>query len=153
MTPPSFFLEIFGKFYESSERIYVESSHLVSSFPLKSKKISFDKVYSSSSVRTEITCSVGLEGIHDFKKVTFLDDLYHASAEHLEDFLQRNLSEESILVVGHNPGLSDVVSHLTHRDIYLRTCDLISLESKENDSKLLCNLCWSWSPKKGFIEN
>ena len=35
---------------------------------LKSKKISFDKVYSSSSVRAEITCSVGLEGIHDFEK-------------------------------------------------------------------------------------
>ena len=91
--------------------------------------------------------------IFQFEKVTFLDDLYHASAEHLEDFLQRNLSEESILVVGHNPGLSDVVSHLTHRDIYLRTCDLIALESKENHSKLLWNLRWSWSPKKGFIEN
>ncbi len=130
----------------------LKNSEMLNAF-LKSKKISFDKVYSSSSVRTEITCSVSLEGIHDFEKVTFLDDLYHASAEHLEDFLQRKLSEESILVVGHNPGLSDIVSHLTHRDIYLRTCDLISLESKENDSKLLCNLLWSWSPKKGFIEN
>ena len=130
----------------------LKNSEMLNAF-LKSKKISFDKVYSSSSVRTEITCSVGLEGIYDFEKVTFLDDLYHASAEHLEDFLQRKLSEESILVVGHNPGLSDVVSHLTHRDIYLRTCDLISLESKVNDSKLLCDLRWSWSPKKGFIEN
>jgi len=81
-----------------------------------------------------------------------LDDLYHASAEHLEDFLQRELSEESVLIVGHNPGISDVVSHLIHRDIYLRTCDLINLELKD-DSELSCNLCWSWSPKKGFIEN
>ena len=130
----------------------LKNSEMLNAF-LKSKRISFDKVYSSSSVRTEITCSVGLEGIYDFEKVTFLDDLYHASAEHLEDFLQRKLDDESVLVVGHNPGLSNVVSHLTHRDIYLRTCDLISLEPKVNDSKLLCNLLWSWSPKKGFIEN
>jgi phosphohistidine phosphatase len=129
----------------------LKNSEMLNSF-LKSKKISFDKVYSSSSVRTEITCLVGLEGIYDFEKVTFLDDLYHASAEHLEDFLQRELSEESVLIVGHNPGISDVVSHLSHRDIYLRTCDLISLELKD-DSELSCNLCWSWSPKKGFIEN
>ena len=130
----------------------LKNSEMLNAF-LKSKKISFDNVYSSSSLRTEITCSVGLEGIYDFEKVTFLDDLYHASAKYLEDFLQSKLSEKSVLVVGHNPGLSDVVSHLTHRDIYLRTCDLISLESNENDPKLLCNLCWSWGPKKGFIEN
>jgi len=129
----------------------LKNSEMLNAF-LKSKKISFDKVYSSSSVRTEITCLIGLEGIYDFEKVTFLDDLYHASAEHLEDFLQRELSEESVLIVGHNPGISDVVSHLIHRDIYLRTCDLINLELKD-DSELSCNLCWSWSPKKGFIEN
>ena len=129
----------------------LKNSEMLNAF-LKSKKISFDKVYSSSSVRTEITCLIGLEGIYDFQKVTFLDDLYHASAEHLEDFLQRELSEESVLIVGHNPGISDVVSHLIHRDIYLRTCDLINLELKD-DFELSCNLCWSWSPKKGFIEN
>ena len=129
----------------------LKNSEMLNAF-LKSKKISFDKVYSSSSVRTEITCLIGLEGIYDFEKVTFLDDLYHASAEHLEDFLQRELSEESVLIVGHNPGISDVVSHLIHRDIYLRTCDLINLELKD-DSELSFNLCWSWSPKKGFIEN
>ena len=130
----------------------LKNSEMLNAF-LKAKKISFDNVYSSSSLRTEITCSVGLEGIYDFEKVTFLDDLYHASAKYLEDFLQSKLSEKSVLVVGHNPGLSDIVSHLTHRDIYLRTCDLISLEPNENDPKLLCNLCWSWGPKKGFIEN
>jgi len=130
----------------------LKNSEMLNAF-LKSKKTTFSKVYSSSSVRTQITCSVSLEGVYDFEKVSFLDDLYHASAEYLEDFLQSKLSEESVLFVGHNPGLSDLVSHLTHRDIYLRTCDLISLESKKNDSKLLCNLRWSWSPKKGFIEN
>jgi phosphohistidine phosphatase len=130
----------------------LKNSEMLNAF-LKSKKITFSKVYSSSSVRTEMTCSVGLEGVYDFEKVAFLDDLYHASAEHLEDFLKCKSNEESVLVVGHNPGLSNAVSHLTHRDIYLRTCDLISLEPKENDFKLFCNLSWSWSPKKGFIEN
>ena len=130
----------------------LKNSEMLNAF-LKSKKISFDKVYSSSSVRTEITCSVGLEGIYNFERITFLDDLYHASAEYLEDFLKNKVSEGSVLVVGHNPGLSDVVSHLTHKDIYLRTCDLISIESVVNISKQLCNLCWYWSPKKGFIEN
>jgi phosphohistidine phosphatase len=130
----------------------LKNSEMLNAF-LKSKKISFDKVYSSSSVRTEITCSVGLEGIYNFERITFLDDLYHASAEYLEDFLKNKVSEGSVLVVGHNPGLSDVVSHLTHKDIYLRTCDLISIESEVNISKQLCNLCWYWSPKKGFIEN
>ena len=45
----------------------LKNSEMLNAF-LKSKKISFDKVYSSSSVRTEITCSVGLEGIYDFEK-------------------------------------------------------------------------------------
>ena len=62
----------------------LKNSEMLNAF-LKSKKISFDKVYSSSSVRTEITCSVGLEGIHDFEKVTFLDDLYHACLLYTSD--------------------------------------------------------------------
>tara|TARA_B100001109_G_scaffold49665_1_gene39984 strand:+ start:83 stop:562 length:480 start_codon:yes stop_codon:yes gene_type:complete len=120
---------------------------------LKSEKIFFDTVYSSSSVRTEITCSVGLEGVFEFNKITFLDDLYHASAEFLKDFLSSKAQGESVLIVGHNPGLSQIMSYLSKKDIYLRTCDLISLESKQSDSKLTYNLCWSWNPKRGFIEN
>lgn len=120
---------------------------------LKSEKIFFDTVYSSSSVRTEITCSVGLEGVFEFNKITFLDDLYHASAEFLKDFLSNKAQGESVLIVGHNPGLSQIMSYLLKKDIYLRTCDLISLESKQSDSKLTYNLCWSWNPKRGFIEN
>ena len=130
----------------------LKNSEMLNAF-LKSKKVSFDKVYSSSSVRTEITCSVVLEGIFEFDKVSFLDDIYHASAEYLKNFLQDKTLQESVLIVGHNPGLSDLVSYLSKRDIYLRTCDLVCLESKRSDSTLVFNLHWFWNPKKGFIEN
>ena len=130
----------------------LKNSEMLNAF-LKSKKVSFDKVYSSSSVRTEITCSVVLEGIFEFDKVSFLDDIYHASAEYLKNFLQDKTLQESVLIVGHNPGLSDLVSYLSKRDIYLRTCDLVCLESKQIDSTLVFNLHWFWNPKKGFIEN
>ena len=130
----------------------LKNSEMLNAF-LKSKKVSFDKVYSSSSVRTEITCSVVLEGIFEFDKVSFLDDIYHASAEYLKNFLQDKTLQESVLIVGHNPGLSDLVSYLSKRDIYLRTCDLVCLESKQSDSTLVFNLHWFWNPKKGFIEN
>ena len=130
----------------------LKNSEMLNAF-LKSKKVSFDKVYSSSSVRTEITCSVVLEGIFEFDKISFLDDFYPASAEYLKNFLQDKTLQESVLIVGHNPGLSDLVSYLSKRDIYLRTCDLVCLESKQSDSKLVFNLHWFWNPKKGFIEN
>ena len=130
----------------------LKNSEMLNAF-LKSKKVSFDKVYSSSSVRTEITCSVVLEGIFEFDKISFLDDFYHASAEYLKNFLLDKTLQESVLIVGHNPGLSDLVSYLSKRDIYLRTCDLVCLESKQSDSTLVFNLHWFWNPKKGFIEN
>ena len=64
----------------------LKNSEMLNAF-LKSKKISFDKVYSSSSVRTEITCSVGLEGIYDIEKnpLTWLDTMLNA-VEHMNFF-------------------------------------------------------------------
>ena len=74
----------------------LKNSEMLNAF-LKSKKISFDKVYSSSSVRTEITCSVGLEGIYDFEKVTFLDDLVDEVESRMLTFLYFRILFERIL--------------------------------------------------------
>ena len=60
--------------------------------------------------------------------VNYSEDLYLTSRSNLIHFLSELKHTDDVLIVGHNYGISDLVSYLTEHDIELRTGEYIELE-------------------------
>ena len=102
-----------------------------------SKKIdNVDLLISSSSKRTRLTADFFIESIK-INKISFIDDLYHSSSENIINKLKKiSNTHESIMVIGHNPGLTDLVNKLTSINLYnLPTCGvaIVNLNIKNWD--------------------
>ena len=102
-----------------------------------SKKIdNVDLLISSSSKRTRLTADFFIELIK-INKISFIDDLYHSSSENIINKLKKiSNTHESIMVIGHNPGLTNLVNKLTSINLYnLPTCGvaIVNLNIKNWD--------------------
>ena len=102
-----------------------------------SKKIdNVDLLISSSSKRTRLTADFFIESIK-INKISFIDDLYHSSSENIINKLKKiSNTYESIMVIGHNPGLTNLVNKLTSINLYnLPTCGvaIVNLNIKNWD--------------------
>lgn len=102
-----------------------------------SKKIDkVDLLFSSSSKRTRLTADFFIEVIN-IKKINFMDELYHSSSENIINILKKiSSTKKSVMVIGHNPGLTDLVNKLTSINLYnLPTCGvaIINLNIKNWD--------------------
>jgi phosphohistidine phosphatase len=81
----------------------------------------------SSAVRTRQTLDQ-IKALFADVPVTFLDELYLASAGELLKIINELQSPEDILLIGHNEGISELASELSAGFILLKTCGLVSLE-------------------------
>lgn len=73
-----------------------------------------DKVYCSPSRRTMETCSIFVEHVNYTIPVQYENDIYEASVEKLFKILTAsNDQETSILMIGHNPGISYLYDYLS----------------------------------------
>ena len=102
-----------------------------------SKKIdNVDLLISSSSKRTRLTADFFIKLIK-INKISFIDDLYHSSSENIINKLKKiSNTHESIMLIGHNPGLTDLVNKLTSINLYnLPTCGvaIVNLNIKNWD--------------------
>lgn len=59
----------------------------------------------------------------------YLEDLYLASHREILSILTAFTDKKSILVIGHNDGISDLASHLTEQDVQLPTCGYVKIAS------------------------
>ena len=95
-----------------------------------------DLLISSSSKRTRLTADFFIKLIK-INKISFIDDLYHSSSENIISKLKKiSNTYESIMVIGHNPGLTDLVNKLTSINLYnLPTCGvaIVNLNIKNWD--------------------
>ena len=79
---------------------------------LHKNNISFKNTLCSSSRRTRETISIINEvSSHLVDEINYLDSLYHASSNKIKEIIQ-NYSNKSLLIVGHNPGISELISDL-----------------------------------------
>ncbi len=79
---------------------------------LRKNNINFENTLCSSSQRTRETISIINEvSPHSIDEVNYLDSLYHASSNKIKEIVQ-NCSNKSLLIVGHNPGVSELISDL-----------------------------------------
>ena len=84
-----------------------------------SKKIKYvDLLISSSSKRTKLTSNFFIDKININKK-EYRDDFYHSSSENIISILAKiNNKIKSVIIIGHNPGFTDLVNSLTNINLF-----------------------------------
>ena len=99
---------------------------------LKEKEKKIDKLISSTSKRTRLTSKYFIEKIH-FNSISYLDELYHASYSEIIKIISKIENNfNNIMVIGHNPGLTELINHFTDMRIYnIPTTGIIKVEFKE----------------------
>lgn len=93
---------------------------------LADQPITVSRVFCSSAQRTRQTWKE-IADLFPNATISFHDELYLASQQTLLNFLNQQQSTETILLIGHNEGLSDLASYLTGSDIHLKTCGYLQI--------------------------
>lgn len=94
--------------------------------PFKNKT----EIWVSSARRTRQTfegIKKTLESFSTIGGIQFFDDLYLVSHSDLLKKIWKHSSENDLLIVGHNFGISDLADYFTEKDIELRTGEFIHL--------------------------
>lgn len=77
---------------------------------LHENNINFENTLCSSSQRTRETISIiNTVSPHSIDEINYLDSLYQASSNKIKEVV-KNYSNKSLLIVGHNPGISELIS-------------------------------------------
>ena len=121
-----------------------------------SKKIKHvDLLISSSSKRTKLTSNIFIDKIN-INEIEYRDDFYHSSSENIISILEKiNNSFKSVIIIGHNPGFTDLVNKLTNINLFnLPTTGvvIVNLNIKNWDQILIKNtgyeISWIKFPKE-----
>ena len=110
---------------------------------LLNNSILLDYVFLSDSVRTEMTFDVVSEVFQEELFYTLTDLLYMGGFKELKEIFSIYSDElkekNSVLIIGHNFGISDMVSILSGKKIYMDTADIkgVAIEVKDSWDNLL----------------
>jgi phosphohistidine phosphatase len=122
-----------------------KASEGVGSF-LKDKEISFDLVVSSPAVRARQTIELVLRAAKMRPELRFDERIYEATAARLLEIVSQLENEQkAVMLVGHNPGMQELLMLLTGQSEEYPTAALTKIGFK--------NLKWSEvGSKKGNLE-
>ena len=98
---------------------------------LASKKVHLSTLISSPSVRTRETVEIVLRHAHLGVEPLFDQRIYEASLATLAQVVSEiPADKKSAMLVGHNPGMEELLAFLTHESKHMPTCALarISLD-------------------------
>lgn len=105
---------------------------------LSKMKIKPELILSSPSKRTLSTAQIILEELNLSKKILSVDEnIYLASADELSNLI-KNIDDnlKRVMLVGHNPGLTDLSNFLSKKGIEnIPTCGIVGLKAKINSWK------------------
>lgn len=105
---------------------------------LSKMKIKPELILSSPSKRTLSTAQIILEELNLSKKILSVDEnIYLASADELSNLI-KNIDDnlKRVMLVGHNPGLTDLSNFLSKQGIEnIPTCGIVGLKAKINSWK------------------
>jgi phosphohistidine phosphatase len=91
-----------------------------------------EQIISSSAQRTKGTTNI----VNEYLKVddvTFVNELYLADLSTIKENISTLAHKDKVLYVGHNFGISDLVSDLSGEYIGLSTCQLAYFEMEVDD--------------------
>lgn len=88
---------------------------------VRARKLSPDVIISSDAVRARLTAEAVAETAGYTARILFDPRLYHAGADSIVAVLQTvaDAKAETVMIVGHNPGLEGLIARLTgeHPDL------------------------------------
>ena len=130
----------------------LKQSEVLASF-LKMNNLQPEVIFCSAAKRTRQTLKEVQKKFKFDNKVQFKDELYLASMGEMFDFVSNLSSENDALIIGHNNGISDLITYLTDDFIDIPTCTFVTLSfdvNKWNEiSKGLAKMDVYFSPKEG----
>lgn len=89
-----------------------------------------DVVLCSTALRTRQTLELLTENWSSGStEIHFLDELYLAPAASLLSIASKHTERSTLLVLGHNPGMSDLASYLAQSEVDMPTGAIATLES------------------------
>lgn len=112
-----------------------------------------DRIVSSTAVRARATAELAAAEFDREVPIETTSDLYHASPDAYIDVVEAmGGAEERLMVVGHNPGITSLVWHLTGEGEYMPTAALAAVELDIEDWAELGSvprgrLAGFWRPK------
>ena len=121
---------------------------------LKNRGIQVDLICSSTAQRAMQTANITAAVLgYPEAEIHWERSLYHASASHLLQFIQSQSNQvQSLLLVGHNPGLTELIVRLGVNLDNLPTAGQFAFTVLSDDWKNLsaanCKFEWWDSPKK-----
>lgn len=92
---------------------------------ISKNKIEPELILCSTASRTILTYN----GIFSGNETIFMDNLYHATSQEIMDII-KNVDKDinSLLIIGHNPGLNEFASELVGYQSNIQTCSLLEIE-------------------------
>jgi phosphohistidine phosphatase len=103
----------------------------------KAHDISFDAILTSSAMRTVET----VEGLGLSTGFTIVPRLYSAPAQVIESVIRESgIESGTILVVAHNPGVSDLVGAAGHQGA-MSTCTVVELACESSFTDFTASQC------------
>lgn len=99
---------------------------------LQDHNIALGTILCSSATRARQTKSVICQHLPEKCQVDYSDSLYLASKEVLLNIIAAE-KDPVLTIIGHNDGLSDLVSYCTDEFITLKTCEYITLHFPFDD--------------------
>jgi phosphohistidine phosphatase len=106
----------------------IQDAHNIAN-QLKTKQIHIDLIVSSPSLRTETTSLILAQDLNIKKSILYNEVLYQGYLDELLDeiaFTFHNI--ENLLIVGHNPLLSNLANHFTGYKDKLETSMVMKIE-------------------------
>lgn len=100
---------------------------------LKKKDTNPDLIISSPALRTTITSQIIVNEIDYKKTIIFEPSIYEANENILKEII-KNLKDGNniVFLIGHNPGLSNLVGLLTSKNEDIPTCGIIEIDFQTN---------------------
>lgn len=118
-----------------------------------------DRLVSSTALRAQTTAELVAEALEFSEEIELKPELYHAEPEDYLSVLQElEDTADSVLLVGHNPGMEELLEELTGEAEHLPTAALAQVELtvtswQEVDEKTKGRLVQIWRPKELEIRN
>jgi phosphohistidine phosphatase len=110
-----------------------EACALIGDF-IQEKGIEFDLVVVSTAVRTRETIELVKERAKLRGEVCYDERIYEATlSQLLEVVSQIHNDRESVWLVGHNPGLEELLAHLTGEHVQLTTANFAKINLKATE--------------------
>tara|TARA_B100000900_G_C20464794_1_gene668822 strand:+ start:463 stop:951 length:489 start_codon:yes stop_codon:yes gene_type:complete len=96
---------------------------------LKEKKYFPDFILSSGAKRALTTAEFISKNVGYTKNIYVKNNIYNASAEDIKNVLNEiEEKHNTVFILGHNPGLSNLVYEISGQWIELKTCCVVELE-------------------------